>query len=453
MGRKKKRKWKRVIGVSIAVSVSLTFFTVFIFLADFDGDGLKNLDEISIGTGVFNPDTDGDGLSDGLEVNIYRTNPLITDSDNDGLDDGTEVVGYLQVFELTSLTFSERVYNWVLEYKVWNGSSYRTYYSWLGNSWSRPYDRENILIGTGSRHATSDPLSIDTDGDGMDDKMEYEIGTDPRSKDTDNDGLDDLDEFKNYKTILLFYDTDGDLLGDGEEVNVYLTDPLNWDNDNDHLSDGIEVKGYDADGDNIIDVNLPAFGADPLVKDIFVEVDWMPPGNKLGSYAKGKLVDVFAEHNFVLHIDDGELGGGAETEESVNILYDNIEGVMNDLYDFKEKYFTVSRRGIFYWCLMATDKVYWRGNEVGGFNAGAIFVVAGMWSPVQAGSVFMHELGHGLGLSEDDFDGIDSKKYSFSEYRSVMNYNSPHDFYGYSDGPPFNDWAHLNFKWLVGRST
>lgn len=227
MGRKKKRKWKRVIGVSIAVSVGLTFFTVFIFLADFDGDVLKNLDEISIGTGVFNPDTDGDELSDGLEVNTYRTNPLTTDSDNDGLDDGTEVVGTKQVFALTSSTFSERVYNWVLEYKVWNGSSYRTYYSWLGNSWTWPYDRENILMGTSSRNATSDPLSIDTDGDGMDDKMEFEIGTDPRSKDTDNDGLDDLAEFVTYKTIPLFYDTDGNLLGDGEEINKYSTDPLN----------------------------------------------------------------------------------------------------------------------------------------------------------------------------------------------------------------------------------
>ena len=53
MGRRKKRKWKRVIGASIAVSVSLILI-IFIFLADFDGDGLKILDEIHIGTSVFN---------------------------------------------------------------------------------------------------------------------------------------------------------------------------------------------------------------------------------------------------------------------------------------------------------------------------------------------------------------------------------------------------------------
>lgn len=445
--------YKGIIGVLIAVGVSITFLTVFIFFADFDGDGLKNLDELSVGTGLFNSDTDGDKLSDGLEVNTHGTKPLIMDSDNDGLDDGTEVLGNWQVFGLKSPTRSDGSYSWTFEHKVWDGVSYWAYYSWQRDSWTRPYDRENILMDIGSTHVTSDPLSIDTDCDGLDDKTEYEIGTNPRSKDTDNDGLDDMAEFATYCTIPQFYDTDGDLLGDGEEVTIHFTDPLNWDNDNDHLSDGIEIKGYDVDGDNIIDVNLPAFGANPLVKDIFVEVDWMPPGNKLGSHAKGKLVDVFAEHNIVLHIDDGELGGGAETEESVDILHVNIGGPMNDFYDFKEKYFTASRQGIFYWCLMAANKVYRGKNEVGGFNVGASFVVAGTWTSVGAGSVFMHELGHGLGLSENIFDGIDSNKYSFSEYRSVMNYNRPYDFYNYSEGPPFNDWAHLNFKWLVGRYT
>jgi hypothetical protein len=69
----------------------------------------------------------------------------------------------------------------------------------------------------------------------------------------------------------------------------------------------------------------------------------------------------------------------------------------------------------------------------------------------------MHELGHALGLDPDDFDGIDSDKYSFNQYRSVMNYNSPHvttyrgEFFDYSEGAPFNDWEHVDFEWLYGR--
>lgn len=62
---------------------------------DFDGDGLSNALEVSIGTDVGSPDTDGDKLSDYEEyhkgVDGYRTNPLKEDSDSDGLSDYEEV--------------------------------------------------------------------------------------------------------------------------------------------------------------------------------------------------------------------------------------------------------------------------------------------------------------------------------------------------------------------------
>lgn len=44
--------------------------------ADFDGDGLKNAKEESLGTARWNPDTDRDGLSDYAEINITKTDPL-----------------------------------------------------------------------------------------------------------------------------------------------------------------------------------------------------------------------------------------------------------------------------------------------------------------------------------------------------------------------------------------
>lgn len=62
--------------------------------ADLDDDGLSNIDEIRIGTDVKNPDTDGDKLSDGDEVHIYFTDPLVPDSDGDGLEDGAEVTRF-----------------------------------------------------------------------------------------------------------------------------------------------------------------------------------------------------------------------------------------------------------------------------------------------------------------------------------------------------------------------
>jgi len=65
---------------------------------DFDGDGLKDGEEATLGTDPTKADTDGDGLSDKVETNtgVYvsasntGTNPLKADTDGDGLNDKVE---------------------------------------------------------------------------------------------------------------------------------------------------------------------------------------------------------------------------------------------------------------------------------------------------------------------------------------------------------------------------
>jgi hypothetical protein len=66
-------------------------------------------------------------------------------------------------------------------------------------------------------------------------------------------------------------DSDGDGLTDAEEIalGTRIGDP---DTDDDGLLDGWEVLGYRLNG---FVEPLPAYGADPLRKDIFVEIDWM----------------------------------------------------------------------------------------------------------------------------------------------------------------------------------
>jgi hypothetical protein len=62
---------------------------------DFDGDGITDKDEASLGTDANKADTDGDTLTDGEEVNTYKTSPLKVDTDNDELSDFDEVKTYL----------------------------------------------------------------------------------------------------------------------------------------------------------------------------------------------------------------------------------------------------------------------------------------------------------------------------------------------------------------------
>ncbi len=92
----------------------------------------------------------------------------------------------------------------------------------------------------------------DSDGDGLTDKEEEELGLDPENADSDGDGLDDADEIEQGADPLN-PDTDGDGLNDGDEI-AYGTDPNNVDSDDDTYRDGDEVnEGSDpADEDDRI---------------------------------------------------------------------------------------------------------------------------------------------------------------------------------------------------------
>ncbi len=58
---------------------------------DADGDGLANLEEVELGTGLDDADTDDDGLTDCEEVKVYGTDPADPDTDGDGMPDGDEI--------------------------------------------------------------------------------------------------------------------------------------------------------------------------------------------------------------------------------------------------------------------------------------------------------------------------------------------------------------------------
>jgi uncharacterized protein YegL len=111
----------------------------------------------------------------------------------------------------------------------------------------------------------ADPSKIDTDGDGLTDDFEIKYGypfLKPNNKDTNGNGINDADEDNDvdgltnlqeqqYKVNPLTADSDGDGLSDKDEIFTYKTDPNNSDTDGDGIPDGREV----------------ANGSNPLVKD------------------------------------------------------------------------------------------------------------------------------------------------------------------------------------------
>lgn len=65
------------------------------FADDQDRDGIKDVDEKARGLNPNEFDSDFDGLSDKLEIEKYKTDPLKKDTDGDGFGDGKEVLkGY-----------------------------------------------------------------------------------------------------------------------------------------------------------------------------------------------------------------------------------------------------------------------------------------------------------------------------------------------------------------------
>ncbi len=228
------------------------------FNPDTDGDGLRDGEELTVGTSPIFPDTDGDGLRDGDEVHVLGSNPLKKDSDGDGLDD-----------------FTERQ---------------------LGTNLVRVDSDSDGLPDNVELSRGTNPLLQDTDGDGLPDGLENTSS--PLLRDTDGDGIADAEE---SARLLRPHDEDFDADGLFDGVEVLLgTDPKKPDTDNDGASDYAEYYGLmtdprnpDTDGDGILDGNDASPLGKPDVNPV-QRVNWMFSeifirGNQVDESSKGFL--------------------------------------------------------------------------------------------------------------------------------------------------------------------
>ncbi len=252
---------------------------------DTDGDGLTDDVETLIGTDPNDADSDDDGLIDGLEPNYSADsdgdgliNPLDPDSDDDGLFDGTEAgkdcsnpdtdaaAGNCRADADSGATTTD-----VLIADTDGGGA---------TDGSEDCNLNGAVDAgeTDPNNPADDSTIVDTDGDGLSDCIEIQIGTNPADQDSDNDGLvdglepnpsDDTDG--DGKINALDPDSDGDGLFDGTETGhdcdnpdtdasagnciadgdngATTTNPLDADTDDGGVPDGTE----DANHNGVID--------------------------------------------------------------------------------------------------------------------------------------------------------------------------------------------------------
>ena len=137
-------------------------------------------------------------------------------------------------------------------------------------------DGYEIEVGT-------DPNTADSDSDGISDDLELDLNMNPNDVDSDDDGISDADEIL-AGTDPLNVDTDGDDLSDADEI-LAGTDPLNVDTDGDDLNDGEEVAlgtdptEPDTDGDDLYDGAEIAAGTDPY--DVDTDVDQLSDSEEI----------------------------------------------------------------------------------------------------------------------------------------------------------------------------
>lgn len=208
------------------------------------------------------------------------------------------------------------------------------------------------------------------------------------------------------------------------------------DTDGDKLLDGWEANGYDYNGDGIIDVNLPGMGANPLRKDLFVEMDYMSDGFLPTAADLNRIVNVYAtapqaknpngSTGTRLHLDAGSARGAAYNLGGGNaVTFDaDLNPVVPEFKAIKAANFDAARAKIFYYMI-------WGNGYNGGSSSGNAFaipsdsflVTLGLWpsdgTPDQRVGTFVHEFGHALGQKHG---GNDHSNYK-PNYLSVMNYS------------------------------
>ncbi len=299
----------------------------------------------------------------------------------------------------------------------------------------------------------------------------------------DDDGYGHI-KYSNYEIWfdITYNDYDNDGLTYWEEVNIYHTDPYLSDYGIDYDGDGISIEwedkyGYepfdredhanldpDNDGLNNLEEYYMSYNlSNPFAKDIFIEIDYMPQ-YKIYNESIQILCDAFSEHSITLHI------------KVDNLLPYREKIYYKEARDFYWDYFlggdvNSPKHGVYHYLILVAYGPVSRGGNVfvGYDNCDSILLSCqyindwrvGEKRKIAYASLLMHELGHNLGLFEDDFGGIDNEScnapwlsgyWKYANYKSCLNYRYSFSLVDYSDGShginDFNDWEKIDLSFF-----
>jgi len=267
-----------------------------------------------------------------------------------------------------------------------------------------------------------------------------------------------LDGSKNY----------GDMDFNGDGIPMEWEDKYGFDPFGDP---SVAEEDPDKDGlTNLEEYKTSQWLSDPFCQDIFIEVDGMQAKNAWGKpyvfpeQSQQLMLNPFVRNNIVVHIDRSIMGGGGD-------LLPFDEGMDGqELLAARLKYFLNGdtenwKRGVFHYAIIC-HQMEWGGRPAGGRmcyidmhtvgdqyvrNWAPLFYLRGSTYYQGFASVFMHELGHTLGLNH--YGGIDNEETRFpwnkefwewGPYRSCMNYRYTYKLVDFSNGDDDdhdrNDW-------------
>jgi len=248
--------------------------------------------------------------------------------------------------------------------------------------------------------------------------------------------------------------------GGANKVSNLAAFSVDWgaiaDRDGDSLLDAWEEHGIDANGDGDVDdkgdVNLPKMGADPDHKDIFVEVDHMP-GYRLEAEPLKMVAQAFdrapvanpdGRDGITLHVDNGPDSvmnpntgakwGGLSRQDAIpsSQFYGGdspnpFETAV--VKQHRERYFTKERRSSFFYARTVHGlksggrKILGRAADIPSTDFLLVGNPPSPWRDLSAAhyvsALFMHELGHALGLGHG---GPGDHTLGKPNQLSVMNY-------------------------------